>query len=145
MVVYHDFDIAEDLAVPPVGLVASLRHAGQALPVEGAMGLRVEHEGHGQQALDPFCVGQPCPERAICRNQNTNELVAPVSLEGIWRWVGLVSHATDTTPKGGTPRRDGVHSTRYRVVMMRDRRGQRWRVRDKEGQAKQDKGLRIQR
>ena len=55
VVVDHDFDIAEDLAVPPVGLVAGLSHAGQALPVEGAMGLGVEHKGHGQQALDPFC------------------------------------------------------------------------------------------
>ena len=83
MVVDHDFDIAENLAVPPVGLVAGLGHAAQALPVEGAMGLRIEHKGHGQQGLDPFCAGQSCPDKARCRDEITNELVAPVRLEGI--------------------------------------------------------------
>ena len=36
--------------------------------------------------------------------------------------------------------RDGVHSTRYRVVMVQDRRRQCWRVRDKKGQGKKNEG-----
>lgn len=58
MVIDHDFDVAEDLAVSAVGFLARLSETAHALPVEGAMGLRVEHKGHGQQALDPFCAGQ---------------------------------------------------------------------------------------
>jgi hypothetical protein len=56
VVVDHDLDIAEDLAVPPVSLVAGLGDAAQTLPVDWAVGLRVQHKGHGQQSLDPFYV-----------------------------------------------------------------------------------------
>lgn len=55
VVIDHDFDVAEDLAVSPVGLLACLGETAHALSVEGAVGLRVQHKGHGQQALDPFC------------------------------------------------------------------------------------------
>ncbi len=56
VVVDHDLDVAEDLAVPPVSLIAGLGDTAQALRINGAVGLRVEHKGHGQQPLDPFCV-----------------------------------------------------------------------------------------
>jgi hypothetical protein len=38
--------------------VRLLSHAGNAdaVRVEGACGLRVEDEGHGEEALDPFCI-----------------------------------------------------------------------------------------
>lgn len=55
VVIDHDFHVAEDFAVPPMGLLAGLGYAAQALPVVGAVGLGVEHKRHGQQALDPFC------------------------------------------------------------------------------------------
>lgn len=48
VVVDHYFDIAEDLAVPPMGLIAGLGYTAQALSVEGAMGLGIQHKGHGQ-------------------------------------------------------------------------------------------------
>ena len=56
MVVYHDLDITENLAVSPMGFLAGLSEVGHALPVDGAMGLGVQHEGHGEQPLDPFWV-----------------------------------------------------------------------------------------
>lgn len=57
MIVNHDLEIAENLAVSPVGLLASLCETAHALPVKDAMGLRVEDEWYGEQAFDPFC----CP------------------------------------------------------------------------------------
>lgn len=54
MVVNHELDIVEDLAVSPVGLFARLRVTAHPLPLKDALGLRVEHKGHGEQALDPF-------------------------------------------------------------------------------------------
>ncbi len=56
MVVNHDLDIAQDLTVSPVGLLAGLGEAAQGLALKGAMRLGVEHKRHGQQPLDPFWV-----------------------------------------------------------------------------------------
>jgi hypothetical protein len=46
VVVNHDFDIAEDLAVPPVSLFASLdlHITGASFSLEHARRLRVQHE-----------------------------------------------------------------------------------------------------
>jgi hypothetical protein len=66
VVVDHDLDIMEDLAITAMSLLAGLGQTADVFAVEGAVGRRVEHEGHGQQALDPFY-----------------ELVSPVRLEGV--------------------------------------------------------------
>ena len=54
MVVNHDFNIAEDLAVSAVGFLARLGKTIYSLSVEGSMRLGVKHKRHGQQPLDPF-------------------------------------------------------------------------------------------
>jgi hypothetical protein len=54
VVVDHDFNITENLAVPPVGFFPSLSQAAQVLSVEGSMRLGVQHKRDGQQSLDPF-------------------------------------------------------------------------------------------
>ncbi len=53
VVVNHEFDIAENLAVSSVCLVTRLRVAAP-LPLEDALRLGIEDKGHGKQALDPF-------------------------------------------------------------------------------------------
>ena len=53
VVVNHEFDIAENLAVSPVCLVTRLRVTAP-LPLEDALRLGIEDKGHGEQALDPF-------------------------------------------------------------------------------------------
>ena len=58
MLVDHELDIAEDLAVPAVCLLAGLDEAVGGLFIKDAVGLGVEDEGDGEQALDPFCL--PC-------------------------------------------------------------------------------------
>lgn len=54
VIVYHDFDIAQDLAVSPVSLLLGLGEAAQGLALKGPMGLGIEHKRHSQQPLDPF-------------------------------------------------------------------------------------------
>lgn len=55
MVIDHELDIAEDFAVSAVGFVASLGRSVDTLTLEDALGLRIENERNGEQALDPFC------------------------------------------------------------------------------------------
>lgn len=54
MIVNHDFDISEDLTVSPVRFLPGLGERVLTLRIDGPVWLRVEHEGHGQQPLDPF-------------------------------------------------------------------------------------------
>jgi hypothetical protein len=54
VVVDHDFNIAEDLAVSAVGFLARLGKTVYGLSVEGSVRLGVQHKWHGQQPLDPF-------------------------------------------------------------------------------------------
>ena len=54
MVIEHDFDIPHDLGIAAMGFFSGLGDVG-GLRVESAGGLGVEHEGNGEQPLDPFC------------------------------------------------------------------------------------------
>lgn len=55
VVVDHDLDIAENLAVAPVRLLLGLCEESAAiLASEYALGLRIEHEWDGEEALDPL-------------------------------------------------------------------------------------------
>jgi hypothetical protein len=53
VVVNHEFDIAENLAISSVCLITRLRVTAP-LPIEDALRLGIEDKGHGEQALDPF-------------------------------------------------------------------------------------------
>lgn len=54
MIVDHVFDVPKDFCVTAVSLFGSARNA-RAVRVEDARRLGIEDEGHGEQALDPFC------------------------------------------------------------------------------------------
>jgi hypothetical protein len=71
VVVNHDFNITEDLAVSPVGFFAGLRQTAQILSVKGPMGLRVQHEWDRQQPLDPFWLSG---QRQLCIAWETHHL-----------------------------------------------------------------------
>lgn len=55
MIIEHNLDIPHDLSIAAMGLLGSLGDVG-GLRVKSAGRLGVEHEGDGEQSLDPFCI-----------------------------------------------------------------------------------------
>lgn len=91
VIVNHELHITHNLGVATVRLIS---HDPDILAaVKDARGLRVEDKGDGEKALDPFCIGGGEVRRGGPSQggggrrggyRRTDELVAPVCLEGVW-------------------------------------------------------------
>lgn len=59
-------DVAHDLSVPPRRLLGHVLEAGRMVPAEEhPLRLRVQHERHREEALDPFCKGDKSVSKVI--------------------------------------------------------------------------------